>query len=98
MPLSAEVGPGLIGNTYDGIQRPLEWIKEKVGAFIKRGVKTAALPRDRKWVFNPQAKVGKKIIGGDILGTVKESELIEHRILVPPNVQGKLVKIPGKGE
>jgi V/A-type H+-transporting ATPase subunit A len=97
-PLSAELGPGLIGNIYDGIQRPLEWIKDEVGAFIKRGVKTAALPRDKRWPFNPKAKVRRKVIGGDILGTVKESELIEHRILVPPNVQGKLVKIAEKGK
>jgi len=97
-PLSAELGPGLIGNIYDGIQRPLEWIQEKTGAFIKRGVKTSALPKDKKWTFNPKAEVGKKVIGGDILGTVKESELIEHRILVLPNVQGKLVEIAEKGE
>jgi V/A-type H+-transporting ATPase subunit A len=97
-PLSAELGPGLIGNIFDGIQRPLEWIQEKTGAFIKRGVKTSALPKDKKWKFNSKAKVGKKVIGGDILGTVKESELIEHRILVPPNIQGKLVEITEKGE
>jgi len=97
-PLSAELGPGLIGNIYDGIQRPLEWIQEKTGAFIKRGVKTTALPRDKMWTFNPKAEIGKKVIGGDILGTVKESELIEHRILVSPNVQGKLIEMAEKGE
>jgi V/A-type H+-transporting ATPase subunit A len=97
-PLSAELGPGLIGNIYDGIQRPLEWIQEKTGPFIKRGTKTAALPKDKMWIFNPKAEVGKKVTGGGIVGTVKESELIEHRILVPPNLQGKLVKIAKKGE
>lgn len=97
-PLSAELGPGLIGNIYDGIQRPLEWIQEKTGPFIKRGTKTAALPKDKLWSFVPKAEVGKKVAGGDILGTVQESELIEHRILVPPNVQGKLVEMAEKGE
>ena len=96
--LSAELGPGLIGNIYDGIQRPLEWIHEKTGPFIKRGTKTAALPKDKLWMFNPTAEAGKKVIGGDILGKVKESELIEHKILVPPDVQGKLVDLSEKGE
>jgi V/A-type H+-transporting ATPase subunit A len=96
--LSVELGPGLIGNIYDGIQRPLEWIKEKTGAFIKRGMKTTPLPRDKEWLFNPKVKVGRKLVGGDVLGTVKESELIEHIILVPPNVQGNLVTIAEKGE
>jgi V/A-type H+-transporting ATPase subunit A len=97
-PLSAELGPGLIGNIYDGIQRPLEFIQEKTGPFIKRGTKTSALPKDKTWLFNPTAKDGKKVTGGDILGTVKETELIEHRILVPPNVQGKIVELAEKGE
>jgi V/A-type H+-transporting ATPase subunit A len=97
-PLSAELGPGLIGSIYDGIQRPLELIQEKTGPFIKRGTKTAALPKDKMWPFDPKVEVGKKVISGDILGTVKESELIEHRILVPPTVQGKIVEIAEKGE
>jgi V/A-type H+-transporting ATPase subunit A len=97
-PLSAELGPGLIGNIYSGTQKPLEWMREKTGAFIKRGVRTIPLPRDKEWLFNPEVKVGRKLVGGDILGTVKESELIEHRILVPPSVQGELVKIVEKDE
>jgi len=97
-PLSAELGPGLLGNIYDGIQRPLEWLQEKTGAFIQRGTKTDALPKDKRWPFNPTSEVGKKVIGGDILGTVKETELIEHRILVPPTVQGKIVEIAKKGD
>ena len=97
-PLSAELGPGLIGNIYDGIQRPLEVIKEETGPFIKRGTKTAALQKNKMWQFNPKVDVGKKVIGGDILGTVQESELIEHRILVPPSVQGKIVEIAKQGE
>jgi V/A-type H+/Na+-transporting ATPase subunit A len=97
-PLSAELGPGLIGNIYDGIQRPLEVIKEKTGPFIKRGTKTAALQKNKMWQFNPKVDVGNKVISGDIVGTVQESELIEHRILVPPNVQGKIVEIAKQGE
>jgi V/A-type H+-transporting ATPase subunit A len=97
-PLSAELGPGLLGNIYDGIQRPLEWLQEQTGAFIQRGTKTDALPKDKLWPFNPTSEVGKKVIGGDILGTVKETELIEHRILVPPTVQGKIVEISKKGD
>jgi V/A-type H+/Na+-transporting ATPase subunit A len=97
-PLSAELGPGLIGSIYDGIQRPLELIQEKTGPFIKRGTKTESLPRDKMWHFDPKTAVGKKVIGGDVLGTVKESELIEHKILVPPGVQGKVVEIAKKGE
>jgi V/A-type H+-transporting ATPase subunit A len=98
VPLSAELGPGLIGNIYDGIQRPLEVIKEETGPFIKRGTKTAALQRNKMWQFNPKVDVGKNVIGGDILGTVQESMLIEHRILVPPNVEGKVVEIAEQGE
>ena len=97
-PLSAELGPGLIGTIYDGIQRPLEDIQEKTGPFIKRGTKTEALQKDKLWKFNPIVKIGEKVIGGDILGTVKETELIEHKILVPPNVHGKIVEIAESGQ
>jgi V/A-type H+-transporting ATPase subunit A len=97
-PLSAELGPGLVGNIYDGIQRPLERMREQTGAFIKRGAKTTSLPRDKKWLFNPKVKTEARVSAGDVLGTVKESEIVEHRILIPPNVQGKLVKIVEKGE
>jgi V/A-type H+-transporting ATPase subunit A len=97
-PLSAELGPGLLGNIYDGIQRPLEFIHEKTGPFIKRGTKTEALHPNKPWPFVPKLKDGTKVIAGDIIGTVKETDLIEHRILVPPAVQGKLVEIAEKGE
>jgi V/A-type H+-transporting ATPase subunit A len=97
-PLSAELGPGLLGNIYDGIQRPLEYIREKTGPFIKRGTKTAALRPNKLWSFKPKLKVGTNVIAGDIIGTVKETDLIEHRILVPPNVQGKLGEIVEKGD
>ncbi len=97
-PLSVELGPGLIGSIYDGVQRPLEIIRKETGAFVKRGVKAPALSRDRKWSFTPRIKAGAVITGGDILGAVKESELLEHRILVPPGVQGKILKVAYEGD
>ena len=97
-PLSVELGPGLIGNIYDGIQRPLEVLRKEVGAFIVRGTKAPPLPRDRTWHFKPKVKVGDVISGGDVLGTVTESKLIEHRILVPPNIQGKILEIAEEGD
>ncbi|MGB9830559.1 MAG: V-type ATP synthase subunit A, partial [Fervidicoccus fontis] len=92
-PLSVELGPGLLTQIYDGIQRPLEVIKEKSGSiFIRRGIKSPALPRNKKWHFMPnkELKTGDEVSSGTVLGSVKETELIEHRILVPPNISGKL--------
>jgi V/A-type H+-transporting ATPase subunit A len=97
--LSVELGPGLVGNIFGGLQGPLELIKQQTGAFIKLGIKMPPLQRDKKWSFSPNAWVeGKRLVGGDILGTVKESELVEHRILVPPDIKGKLVKVAETGE
>ena len=92
-PLSVELGPGLIGSVFDGIQRPLEKIKEMAGPYISQINAVSPLSRKIKWHFTPKANPGSRIFGGDLLGTVKETNLIEHRILVPPNVQGKLVEI-----
>jgi len=97
-PLSVELGPGLIGNIYDGIQRPLTVLKEKTGIFIKRGIEAPALSRDKKWHFTPKMKVNDLVYGGDVLGTVVESELIEHKVLVPPDVQGRISDIVNEGE
>lgn len=97
-PLSVELGPGLIGNIFDGIQTPLEDVREKTGPFIRRGQETSPLPREKRWSFRPRVKVGRRLAGGDILGVVKESDLVEHRILVPPKAQGKLVEIAEEGE
>ena len=97
-PLSVELGPGLIGNIYDGIQRPLTVLREKTGIFIKRGIEAPALPRDKKWRFTPKMKVNDLVQGGDVLGTVVESELVEHKILVPPDVQGRISDIVDEGE
>ncbi|MCK4232170.1 V-type ATP synthase subunit A, partial [candidate division WOR-3 bacterium] len=92
-PLSVELGPGLVEAIYDGIQRPLSDIAAKTGSFITRGIEIPALPRDKKWNFVPQAKKGQKVTAGDILGTVAESALIEHRIMVPPGIEGEIVEI-----
>ena len=93
-PLSVELGPGLIENIYDGIQRPLEVIMEKTGSNnLPRGVEVPALDRDKKWDFTPVAKVGDMLAGGDVLGTVEETSSILHKIMVPPKLSGKLVDI-----
>ncbi len=92
-PLSVELGPGLIGSIYDGTQRPLTIIREKTGDMITRGISAHALSRDKKWKFVPKVKKGANVTGGNLLGTVKESKLIEHRILVPPDVSGKISEI-----
>lgn len=96
-PLSVELGPGLIENIYDGIQRPLEKIVEKVGPCITRGVEVPALDRDKKWNFTPTAEVGTQVVGGDILGTVPETPVVLHKIMVPSGKNGKIVKIAEAG-
>ncbi len=98
MPLSVELGPGLIGMIYDGIQRPLQAIQDKCGAFIQRGVNIPSLDRSKKWAFKPIAKKGSVVSGGAILGEVKETELIKHKILVPPEFSGELLEIAEEGE
>jgi V/A-type H+-transporting ATPase subunit A len=98
MPLSVELGPGLLQSIYDGIQRPLDVIKNLTGDFIARGVKTPALSRTAKWHFVPTAKVGDSVIGGAVLGTVQETPLFQHRILVPPNVSGTIAEIAEEGD
>src|SRR4030042_3125755 len=85
-PLSVELGPGLMGSIYDGVQRPLESIKAATGYIIKRGVKIDPLDHKRKWPFSPRVKKGDTVTPGQIVGTVQETDLIEHRILVPPGI------------
>ncbi len=93
-PLSVELGPGMVENIYDGIQRPLEEIMKKVqGNNLPRGVEVPALDRDKKWEFVPVAKVGDKVVGGDVLGTVQETPSILHKIMVPPNLSGTVSAI-----
>ena len=87
-PLSVELGPGLIENIYDGIQRPLEEIVRRVGANITRGIQVPPLDREKLWDFTPTAAVGAAVTGGDVLGTVPETESVLHRIMVPVGVTG----------
>lgn len=89
-PLSVELGPGLITNIYDGIERPLERMKEAAGANITKGIDLPALDRDAKWTFHATAKPGESVIGGDIVGYVQETEVICHKIMVPVGVSGKV--------
>lgn len=87
-PLSVELAPGLIESIFDGIQRPLEAIRAIAGDRISRGIDVPSINRDRKWNFVPTAKVGDKVIGGDVLGTVAETEAVLHKIMVPPRTEG----------
>ncbi len=96
-PLSVELGPGLIGSIYDGIQRPLEKIMEKSGNNLTRGIEVPALDREKTWTFVPTVEVGDEVEGGDIIGTVKETNIVEQRILVPNGIKGKIAEI-GNGE
>ena len=97
-PLSAELGPGLLTNIFDGIQRPLVQIKDSVGDFITRGIDIPALDRKKKWKFKPVAKKGDKVVSGDVIGEVKETSLVVHKIMVPLGVEGKIKEIVGEGE
>lgn len=92
-PLSVELGPGLIENIFDGIQRPLQEMREASGNNITRGIKINALNREKKWRFVPTVKSGDNVSGGDIIGTVQENEVFEHRILVPIGIEGTIESI-----
>ncbi len=92
-PMSVELGPGMIEGIYDGIQRPLEKIVEKVGACITRGVEVSALDQEKKWDFTATAAVGQQVTGGDIIGTVPETPSVLHKIMVPPNLRGTITDI-----
>ena len=92
-PMSVELGPGMIEGIYDGIQRPLEKIVEKVGACITRGVEVPALDHEKKWEFTATVTPGTKVVGGDIIGTVPETPVVLHKIMVPPNLSGTITDI-----
>lgn len=94
-PLSVELGPGLIGSIYDGIQRPLDKIMEISGSNLKRGVEVSSLDRDKKWEFSPRAKVGDKVTAGDCLGTVQETAIVTQKIMVPNKLSGTVKSISG---
>lgn len=94
-PLSVELGPGLIGGIYDGIERPLVEMMKLQGPNLLKGTDVAALDRNKKWKFTPTAKVGDVLSGGDIIGYVDENEVIKHKIMVPPKMSGTVEKIEG---
>ena len=92
-PLSVELGPGLIKGIFDGIQRPLNVIRDLVGNSLTRGIEVPALSRDARWHFVPTVKAGDRVNGGDVLGTVKETDIVNHKIMVPPAVSGTVKSI-----
>ena len=93
VPMSVELGPGLITSIYDGIQRPLDAIMKVCGNNLKRGIHVDSLDREKKWNFVPTAKIGEEVSGGDVLGTVQETEVVEQKIMVPPDVKGKVQEL-----
>jgi V/A-type H+-transporting ATPase subunit A len=92
-PLSVELGPGLISSIYDGIQRPLDIIRSERGDFVPRGIELPPLDRGKKWEFVPGVKKGQAVVPGDFLGTVEETPLVRHSIMVPPGAGGKILEI-----
>ncbi|HHV50515.1 MAG TPA: V-type ATP synthase subunit A [Clostridiales bacterium] len=96
-PMSVELGPGLIGSIFDGIQRPLDDVMKITGNNLTRGIEVPSLKRDRKWKFEPSVTVGAEVTGGDVVGTVQETDVVLHKIMVPPTVKGKIKSIE-KGE
>lgn len=93
MPLSVELGPGLIGSIFDGIQRPLDDIMKVAGNNLKRGVEVPSLKRDKKWNFEASVKKGDRVAGGDVLGTVKETDVVTQKIMAAPNISGVVKEI-----
>jgi len=91
--LVAELGPGLLNNIFDGIGRPLEELIKLSGPFIRRGIKLNTLSRDRKWEFKPLVEKGIELGPGDIVGEVQETPMLKHKILIPPNIKGRLLEI-----
>jgi len=98
VPLSVELGPGLIGSFFDGIQRPLNVLAEMAGDFITRGLEAPGLDREKKWHFVPAVEVGQAVSPGDIIGTVQESPIIVHKVMVPPDVGQGTVKSINEGD
>ena len=95
-PLMVELGPGLIGSIFDGIQRPLDVLRRDLGDFILKGAERPSLDREKKWHFYPGVQINDEVSSGDILGTIKESKLIDHKLMVPEGVKGKVVEISEK--
>jgi V/A-type H+-transporting ATPase subunit A len=98
LPLSVELGPGLIQSIYDGVQRPLPLIEEATGSFISRGVSFDSISREKKWKYEPRVKVGDEVKGGQILGIAMETETFEHRVMVHPDDHGTITWVAESGE
>jgi V/A-type H+-transporting ATPase subunit A len=98
LPLSVELGPGLLKSIFDGVQRPLPVIEMRTGSFISRGMRLTPLYRKNRWKFTPTAKPGDVVAGGAILGSVPETEALEHRVMVPPELSGTLTWVAAAGE
>ncbi len=98
LPLSVELGPGLIQSIYDGVQRPLPLIEQAVGSFITRGARFDSISREKKWKYTPKAKVGDEVKGGVILGVAMETDTFEHRVMVHPDDKGTLTWVAPAGE
>jgi len=92
-PLSVELGPGIISEIYDGVQRPLAYLVKLEGDFIQRGTEVPALNREKKWAFEPVARQGDQVGPGDVIGKVEETELVDHLIMVPPGVTGTVKEV-----
>ena len=97
-PLSVELGPGVMGSIFDGIQRPLEVIKGISGDYIARGIDVDSIDKEKKWTFEPVAKVGDKVVGGDVLGQVQETSAVLQKIMVPPMIEGTIKSIAAQAE
>jgi len=97
-PLAVELGPGIMQGIYDGIQRPLSLIYDKAGDLITRGIYVPSIDREKKWSFTPTVKKGDRVVAGDTLGTVPETEVITHKIMVPPGIEGVIEHIENAGE
>jgi V/A-type H+-transporting ATPase subunit A len=98
LPLSVELGPGLIQSIYDGVQRPLPLIEKAMGSFINRGARFDPISREKKWKYTPKAKVGDEVKGGMILGTAMETDTFEHHVMVHPDDKGTLTWVAAPGE
>jgi V/A-type H+/Na+-transporting ATPase subunit A len=96
-PLSVSLGPGLLGNVYDGIQRPLDVLKSQTGIFVRQGISADPLNLSREWEFTRKVEEGDTVGPGDIIGVVQETPLIEHRLLVPPGISGKITEAADDG-
>ena len=97
-PLSVELAPGLIEGIFDGIQRPLNVLMQESGVRIGRGIEVNSVDRHRKWHFVPVAKVGDSVVTGDVLGTVQETSVVLHKIMVPYGVSGVVTEVAPEGD